>query len=102
MPDFAFLSDRPGGCQLAVRAVPRAGRTSIAGERGGALLVRLAAPPVEGAANDALVALLAELLGVPRRAVSIMAGQRSRDKRFFIAGVTAAEAASRIRRAQSG
>jgi uncharacterized protein (TIGR00251 family) len=102
VPDSAFLSDRCGGCQLAIRVVPRAGRTSIAGERGGALLVRVAAPPVEGAANEALVSLLAEVLGVPRRFVSIEAGERSREKRLFVAGVSAAEAAARLRRARSG
>jgi uncharacterized protein (TIGR00251 family) len=75
------------GVTFRVRVVPRAGRTSMAGERGDALLVRLAAPPVEGAANEALVAFLAGLLDVPRRQVTIAAGERSRDKIVRIAGV---------------
>ena len=55
--------------------------------RAGALLVRLAAPPVEGAANDALIAFLAERLGCPRRHVTIAAGELSRDKRVRIEGL---------------
>jgi uncharacterized protein (TIGR00251 family) len=74
------------GASFAVRVVPRAGRTQVAGIRGDALLVRLAAPPVEGAANDALVALLAGLFDRPRRDVSIASGHASRDKRVVIAG----------------
>jgi uncharacterized protein YggU (UPF0235/DUF167 family) len=53
------------------------------------LLVRLAAPPIEGAANDLLVGLLAERLGVGRRAVRIISGARSRHKRLAISGITA-------------
>jgi uncharacterized protein (TIGR00251 family) len=55
-----------------------------------ALVVRLAAPPVEGAANDALIELLAERLGVGRRDVRIVSGDRGRQKRVSIAGVSAA------------
>jgi uncharacterized protein (TIGR00251 family) len=59
----------------------------VDGERGGAMLIRLAAPPVDGAANAALVAFLADALGVPRRDVAIVAGEKSRDKRVQIAGL---------------
>jgi len=59
--------------------------------RDDALLVRLAAPPVEGAANDALIELLAERLGVARRDVRIVSGDRGRQKRVSIAGVSAAQ-----------
>jgi len=86
------------GVQLAVlgvRVIPRAPRTRVDGERGGSILIRLAAPPVDGAANDALVAFLADALGVPRRAVTIVAGEKSRDKRVQIAGM--AEPAVRAR-----
>lgn len=75
--------------QFAVRVVPRVGRTGVAGIREGALVVRLAAPPVEGAANQALVAYLADLVGRPKRDVAIVSGQKSRDKRVRISGVTA-------------
>jgi uncharacterized protein (TIGR00251 family) len=64
--------------------------------RGDALLVRLAAPPVEGAANDALIRLLADTFDVPRRAVTLLSGERSRDKRVAIEGRTPAEARLRL------
>jgi uncharacterized protein (TIGR00251 family) len=73
---------------IAVRVIPRAGRTAIAGWRGEALLVRLAAAPVDGAANDALVAFIARLLGCARRDIAIVSGAQSRDKRLRIAGFT--------------
>jgi len=63
----------------------------VAGMRGDSLLIRLAAPPVDGAANDALIAFLATTFGVPRRAVGIISGERGRQKRVAIAGVTAAQ-----------
>jgi hypothetical protein len=81
---------------LLVRVVPRAGRTAIAGLRGEALLVRLAAAPVDGAANDALVAFLAKRLACPRRSIAIETGQKGRDKRLRIAGVTRAELDRRV------
>ncbi len=89
------LQESGAGVSFRVRVVPRAGRTGVAGERGDALLVRLAATPVEGAANEALVAFLSRLFGVPQRQVTIVAGERSRDKIVRIAGVDA----SRIRSA---
>jgi uncharacterized protein (TIGR00251 family) len=67
--------------------IPRAKRTAVDGERGGAILIRLAAPPVDGVANDALVAFLAEVLGVPRRQITVVAGARSRNKRIEIVGL---------------
>lgn len=74
---------------LQVRVTPRAGRTGVAGMRGDALLVRLAAAPVEGAANEALIAFLAKLLDVPKRDIVIVAGERGRDKRVAIGGLGA-------------
>jgi uncharacterized protein (TIGR00251 family) len=76
------------GIELDVRVIPRAGRTAIAGVRDEMLLVRIAAPPVEGAANEALIAYLAEILGVPRRAVRLVSGERGRRKRIAIDGVS--------------
>ena len=73
---------------IDVRVIPRAGKSGIAGMRGDALLVRLNAPPVEVAANAELIEVLAEALGVPNRAVSIASGERSRQKRVRIEGVT--------------
>jgi uncharacterized protein len=60
--------------------------------RGGALLIRLAAPPVDGAANEALVAFLASSLRLPRRSVRVVSGEKSRDKRVAIDGVDGAAA----------
>jgi uncharacterized protein len=75
--------------ELLVRVIPRAKKTECAGMRDGALLVRLSAPPVEGAANDALVAFLARRLNVPQRAVQIVSGERGRHKRVMVTGITA-------------
>jgi uncharacterized protein len=72
---------------LEVRVIPRAGRTGLGGVRGGVLVVRLAAAPVDGAANDALIEFLSDLFDRPKRDVSILAGQASRNKRISIAGL---------------
>jgi hypothetical protein len=91
-----FVSDRPGGCSVRVRVIPRAPRTALGGQRDGALVVRLCAPPVDGEANDALVAFLAMTLDRPRRDVRLVAGERSREKRLEVAGLDAATAARRL------
>jgi uncharacterized protein (TIGR00251 family) len=83
------------GVTFAVRVIPRAGRTGVAGTRGDALLVRLAAPPVEGAANEALVEFLAHAFDRPKRDVRIVSGQSSRDKRVAVDGLTS-DAAARV------
>ena len=83
---------------LDIRVIPRSHKTEAAGERDGALLVRLAAPPVEGAANAALVDFLASALDLPRRDVRIVGGERSRRKRVAIAGMTADEVRAILRR----
>lgn len=81
------ISRRAGGVRFTVRVQPRASRSEVVGAHGGALKVRLQAPPVDGAANAALVELLAESLGVPRRAVRIVAGESSRSKTVDVDGV---------------
>lgn|SRR5690348_3960043 len=85
------IVERDGCVVFAVRVAPRASRNAIEGEHGGALKVRLTAPPVEGRANDALRSLLAEHLNVPVNAVAIVAGEASRAKRVSITGVSAAQ-----------
>lgn len=75
---------------MTVRVIPRARKTELAGTRDGALLVRVVAPPVDDAANDAVVACLADRLGVPRRAIRIVSGAKGRHKRIAVSGVTAA------------
>ena len=92
-----MITSTADGVVIAVRVAPRAGRTAVAGVRGGALLVRLAAAPVEGAANAELVAVLAEALDVPKRAVSIVSGHHGRLKRVAVTGVTVDEANARFK-----
>jgi uncharacterized protein len=77
-----------GLLSFRVKVVPRASRTQIAGVQEGALKVRLAAPPVEGAANEELVRTLAKGLRVPTRAVEIMSGHASRLKQVRVSGAT--------------
>lgn len=76
----AWAREEAGALVLDLRVQPGAKRTEVAGEHGGALKIRLAAPPVDGKANDALVAFLADAFGVPARAVTILRGAASRSK----------------------
>jgi uncharacterized protein (TIGR00251 family) len=85
-----------GDVLIDVRVIPRAGRSAIAGTRDGALLVRLTAPPVEGAANAELIEVLATALGVAKRAVTLASGERSRQKRIRVAGISVSEVVSRL------
>lgn len=84
------------GCTLEVEVQPRASRTEVVGWREGRLRVRLAAPPVEGAANEALVALLADRLDLPKRQVTLVSGQTGRRKRLRIEGLDRATLEARI------
>jgi uncharacterized protein (TIGR00251 family) len=81
------------GVIIDVRVIPRASKAGVGGTRDGALLVRLNAPPVEGAANDELVDVIAKSLGVPRRSVTIVSGERARMKKVRVDGLSAADAA---------
>jgi uncharacterized protein len=90
------IEDTPDGVILTIRVIPRAGRSGPAGIRGNAILVRLNAPPVEGAANSELIEVLADLLDVPRRNVTIVSGEHSRQKRVRVLGVTARHAAAAL------
>jgi uncharacterized protein (TIGR00251 family) len=83
---------------LDIKVIPRAGRTELAGTRDGAILIRLAAAPVEGAANHALVAFLAEVLDVAKRDITIVSGETGRLKRVKILGITAGDAQERLDR----
>lgn len=75
------------GVVFPVRVVPRASHPGIAGIQDGALKLRLSAPPVEGRANEACIRLLAELLGVKRGQVTIIAGHTARTKTVAVAGI---------------
>lgn len=82
---------------IAVKAVPGASRDAIAGPLGERLKVRVAAPPEEGKANDAICALLAARLGLAPRQVEVVAGRTRAEKTVRARGITAAEAAQRLR-----
>jgi uncharacterized protein YggU (UPF0235/DUF167 family) len=84
------------GATIIVRVIPRAGQTKLAGRRGDALLIRVAAAPVDDAANDELTAFLAQLFDLPRRSVTIEAGLRGRDKRVRLAELSDAQVTERL------
>ncbi len=83
--------------ELLVRVQPRASRNEVAGERNGRIVIRVTAPPAEGQANDAVVAVLAKRLGVRKSSVRILSGHAARDKRIGIDGLTTTEAIKRLR-----
>lgn len=85
-----------GGVELRIQVQPRASRTELAGTIGGALKIRLAAPPVDGEANDELIRFLAKTLGVAKRAVTIVRGGTGRKKVVRVAGVDATICAQRL------
>lgn len=79
------------GVSFAVRVTPRSSRNQINGVAGGVLGVKLTAPPVEGAANKALVKLMAGILGVAKSRVKVTAGHKSRNKTLWVDGLGAGE-----------
>ncbi|HEX7530537.1 MAG TPA: DUF167 domain-containing protein [Pyrinomonadaceae bacterium] len=84
-------SEKDRGLTFAVRIVPRASRSEIAGEYNGALRIRIAAPPVEGAANRELIRLLARMFNLPQNAVAIVSGAGSKNKIVRIVGADSAK-----------
>jgi hypothetical protein len=93
-----WLRPAAGGVTIDLYVQPRASRNEIAGVQGEELKVRLTSPPVEGEANRLCVEFFAKRLGVPKGAVELVAGEKSRHKRLRVAGVGAEEA----RRALAG
>lgn len=91
-----------GGVTIKVLVTPRSSSNKVAGERDGAIKVALTAPPVEGAANKALVELLAKLLGVPRSSVSLVSGETSRQKTVRALGVSVEEALAKLKVSGAG
>ncbi|HEX8422138.1 MAG TPA: DUF167 domain-containing protein [Pyrinomonadaceae bacterium] len=79
--------ERDGAITFIVRVVPRASRSGVVGEHDGALRVRVAAPPVEGAANEELVRTLSLALNVPTRAIEIRSGHASKTKQVRVEGL---------------
>ena len=86
-----WLTAVEGGVELAVIVQPRASRSRVVGEHDGMLKIQLAAPPVDGEANAALVELLAKRCGVAKRAVTLVSGETSRRKRVRVEGVGPAQ-----------
>ena len=97
MPLPAYLSGDGASTLVRVRLQPRGRRDEIAGERAGALLVRVSAPPVEGRANAALCRLLAKAAGVAPSRAELVRGASSRDKLVRLDGLDPADAAARLR-----
>jgi len=91
------LRETAAGVSFSVRVQPRASRTAIVGVMGDALKVTVAAPPVEGKANEALIRFFAELLEVPRSSVEMVSGGSSRNKVVRVAGVSADAIRARLR-----
>ncbi len=90
MPDEPF-TPTPTGTRIRIRVQPRASHNRVEGTHGGRLKIRLTAPPVEGAANNALIAFLADLLDVPKRDITIVQGHRGREKVVEVEGLTPKE-----------
>jgi uncharacterized protein (TIGR00251 family) len=84
----SWLKAEPWGVTLWVFAKPRASRSKVVGIRNDSLAIAVAAPPVDGEANQELASFLAGALAVPRAAVSVVAGHSGRHKRLRIEGVT--------------
>ena len=93
---MAPITPTATGVRLTLHVQPRAARTEIAGLHGDALKIRLAAPPVDGAANEALIRFLAERLGVSRSAITLVSGATSRRKVVEVSGMTAEAVAARF------
>jgi uncharacterized protein (TIGR00251 family) len=93
---FAVLSTTATAVRIALRVQPRAAHARIAGVRDGRLKVQVTAPPVDGAANDAVVALIAAWIGVPRRTVRVIAGLTAREKVVEIASASPSELGARV------
>jgi len=89
--DDSPVVSTPTGIRLRLRVQPRAPETAIAGLHGNAVTVRLAAAPVDGAANEALIRFMAQRLGVPRSAVRIERGGTSRWKVLEVDGIEVAD-----------
>ena len=97
-PDYPpYLRVQTDGVYLAIKLQPRASRNEIEGPLGDELRVRVTAPPVDAAANEALLRLLADTLGCPRGGVQLVRGQTSRHKTVCLRGISAAAVAEKLK-----
>lgn len=83
------FSEKDGSIVFSVRVVPRASKSEIVGEHDGVLKVRITSPPVDGAANEELIKLLAKTFGVSKNEVEIVSGHSSKTKQISITGLGA-------------
>jgi hypothetical protein len=93
---MTWAREGAGGAVLELLVQPRASKSRVVGEHDGRLKILLAAPPVDGEANAALVAFLADALGVKRADVALLAGETGRRKRVRVGGLTAAAVAAAL------
>lgn len=96
MPPPTFLTSRPDGVCLSIKVVPRASRNEVGPATGAELRLKVTAPPVDAAANEAVLRLLADHLGCPRNAVHLLRGQSSRRKVVLIQGMTPTAVLARL------
>lgn len=92
----SWLVERPDGCVLSIHVQPGARGAGVVGEHGDALKIRIDSPPIEGRANQALVAFLASRLGLAKGALTLLSGESSRRKRLLVTGMPAAELCRRL------
>ena len=90
------IHETTGGWSFAVRVHPRAKKNAITGELGDALKVALAAPPIDGRANEACIEFFAKLMRIPRSSVTIVSGEANRNKVIRVSDLSAAEVRARI------
>jgi uncharacterized protein len=88
-PSPTFTHDAPDGCTLQVRIHPGARKNAITGMHAGALKISLTTPPVDGRANEALIAFLSDQLNIPKARINLISGPTSRSKTLRIATLTA-------------
>jgi len=96
MPPASFLKETAGGTLLSVKLQPRASKNEIGAPLGDELKIKVTAPPVDAAANQALVELLADTLNCSRGKVELLRGQTSRHKILLLHGFTPADALTRL------
>jgi uncharacterized protein len=97
MPDTPVrVKESDGALEISLHVQPRARKTEIAGEFNGALKLKVMAPPVDDAANKAVIQYFASLLSIPKSRIEITSGEKSREKKLRISGIRAAEFYKRL------
>jgi uncharacterized protein (TIGR00251 family) len=91
------LDEDENGVFLRVHAKPRSSKSRVLGVREGVLDVAIAAPPVDGAANDELVRTIAAHFGIPKGRVTLVSGESSKHKRVHLAGLSASDVLAKVR-----